>query len=118
MLRYNDPFGISLEDRYEEISNKRIGERIRNVRIAKKMTQADLGEKIGLNANRIQQYENATRKPKLSLIKQIAKALEVEPIAFLDPVLTDNIGVMYGLFEMEGCYNLKIKESGRCCYSG
>lgn len=42
------------------------------------MSQSDLGNLIGLNSNRVQQYENGARKPKLDLAKKIAAALEVD----------------------------------------
>lgn len=76
------------------------------------MSQAELGERVGLNADRIQKYENGQRRPKLSMTKQIADALDVEPAALLDPVLSSYIGAMYGLFEMEDLYDLKVSAEG------
>ena len=41
----------------------RIGDRIRQIRILKGLTQAELGEKIHLKGDRIRQYENSVRTP-------------------------------------------------------
>ena len=96
----------------EILSAKRVGRRIRAIRTehVPEMSQGDLGQLIGLNANRVQQYENGARKPKLELAQQIAAALGVETSALLDPVVSTNIGVMYGLFEMEQMFDLRLKE--------
>ena len=100
--------GESIEDFNAKNAGRRIGTRIKNIRESLNMTQAELGEKIGLNGNRIQQYETGSRKPKLDLIKQIAYALGVEPLALLDPVGTDPINLMYDLFQMEEYLDLNL----------
>ena len=100
MYVYN-PFGTSPEDFNRETAPNRVGRRIRAIRQEEGMSQGDLGEKVGLNANRIQQYENGARNPKFELCKQIAEALEVEASALLDPQVASYIGAMYAFFEME-----------------
>ena len=56
-------------DYIEETSADRIGARIREIRLARGLTQAELGDKVGLSADRVRQYETGYRKPKaLSLI--------------------------------------------------
>lgn len=115
MYVYN-PFGQSPEDFDRETAGSRIGRRIRAIRQEENMSQGELGEKVGLNANRIQQYENGARKPKFDLCKQIAEALEVEASALLDPQVTSYIGAMFAFFEMETLYDLRLKEvDGQMC---
>lgn len=115
MYAYN-PFGTAPEDFDRETAPSRIGRRIRAIRQEEDMSQGDLGEKVGLNANRIQQYENGARKPKFELCKQIAEALEVEANALLDPQVANYIGAMYAFFEMESLYDLRLKEvDGQMC---
>ena len=115
MYKYN-PFAQSPEDFDRETFGSRIGRRIRAVRIEKGMSQKELGEKVGLSANRIQQYENGARNPKLELCKQIAEALGVKTIALLDPQVANYIGAMYAFFEMETFYDLRLKEvNGQMC---
>lgn len=81
-------------------SSIRVGARIRNIRTTKGMSQGELGALVGLSADRIQKYENGARRPKLEILKEIAKALDVSPFALMDPVPWNTIGVMYTLFEL------------------
>lgn len=115
MYVYN-PFGQAFEDFDRETAGSRIGRRIRAIRTEAELSQGELGEKVGLNANRIQQYENGARNPKFELCKQIAEALEVEASALLDPQVASYIGAMYAFFEMETLYDLRLKEvDGQMC---
>ncbi len=115
MYVYN-PFGTAPEDFDRETAGSRIGRRIRAIREEADMKQAELGEAVGLNANRIQQYENGARNPKFDLCKQIAEALEVETSALLDPQVASYIGAMFAFFEMESLYDLRLKEvDGQMC---
>ena len=108
MIVVNNRFGQNPMDFNEETDADRIGDRIREIRLARGMSQADLGEKVGLNADRIQKYENGVRKPKMELLKQIAMALEVETLALTDPVVSNYLGSMYAFFEMEKYYDLNV----------
>ena len=99
-----------------ETAAERVGKRIREIRMDKGLSQAELGNRVGLTADRIQKYENGARKPKIDLLEQIATALGVEPLALLDPVQDDEIGVMYTLFALEKQYGLKIKRVDGCLY--
>ena len=89
----------------------RVGSRIRFIRKAKGLSQAELGEKVGLTADRVQKYENGIRKPKPELIQEFATALGVNRKALEDPVISDPIGALFALFEMEMLYNLKVERS-------
>ena len=85
----------------------RIGDRIKRIRNEKGMSRAELGEKVNLDQNRIQQYENGRRKPKAPLLKKIAEALSVSIFA-LDPVPTSTLGVMHIFFELEEKFNMTV----------
>ena len=74
MIVVNNPFGQDPMDFNENTSADRVGLRIREIREAQGMTQAELGEKIGLNGDRVQKYENGVRKPKADLLKKFASA--------------------------------------------
>ena len=52
----------------EESATYRIGDRIRNIRKEKGLSQADLGSLVGLSADRIQKYKNGARRPKHDLL--------------------------------------------------
>ena len=58
----------------------KIGERIKETRIAEGLTQAALGKAVGVNKSTIQRYENGKiKKIKLPVIDSIAKSLYVNP---------------------------------------
>lgn len=111
-LMVHNPFGQDAADFNEETSADRIGRRIRAIRTEKGMSQAELGQAVGLTADRIQKYENGARKPKFDMLKQFAYALGVETIALMDPVVSNYIGAMYAFFEMEDLYELEVKKEG------
>ena len=98
-------------DFYNETAAARVGHRIRKIRTEKDMTQADLGEAVGLNADRIQQYENGFRKPKAELLKKIAGALGVSTLSLVDPTTTSLVGSMYAFFELEELFKAKVEKS-------
>jgi transcriptional regulator with XRE-family HTH domain len=104
------PFGKDVADYNEETSADRIGRRIRAIRMEKGMSQAELGAAMNLSADRIQKYENGARKPKYEMLKQFAYVLGVETIALMDPIVTNYIGAMYAIFEMEHLYDLEVKK--------
>ena len=54
-----------------------IGERIKKARKDAKLTQKDLGEKIGVSGSMIGQWENDLRCPKMETLQKIASALDV-----------------------------------------
>ena len=111
MIMVKNTLGKDPMDINEESSAHRVGARIRAIRNAKGMSQAELGEKVGLNADRIQKYENGVRKPKADMLKSIADALGVSTLALADPVITNYIGAMYAMFELENTYNMKIEKT-------
>lgn len=104
------PLGQNPLDSNELTAADRVGMRIRTIRMAKGLTLSELGAKVGLNADRMQKYENGARKPKAEMLKQIAAALGVSPLALTDPVTANYIGAMYAMFELERTYNMKIEK--------
>lgn len=61
-----------------------IGQAIKENRIKKGMTQADLADKVGLATITIRQYENGTREPKLEVLRKIALSLGVSIYSLVD----------------------------------
>ena len=110
------PGGEDFDDIDEDKSAKRIGERIKRIREVREMTRAELGSYIELDQNRIQQYENGRRKPKMELLRRIAAILGVEPRALMDSTVDSYVGAMYVLFQMEENMNLKVLEKDGCYY--
>ena len=57
-----------------------VGERIKQIRKEKGLTQGDLAKRLGVSQAMITQYENHQREPKkFDTVKKIAAALEVAP---------------------------------------
>ena len=53
------------------------GEKIKNLRIEKGLTQKELGELCGMADSAIRRYENGRANPKLQTLQKIAAALNV-----------------------------------------
>ena len=60
------------------------GEKIKRIRQHRKMTQKELGDAVGLPANRIAQYEMGYRVPKTALLEKMAEALAVARESLLE----------------------------------
>ncbi len=65
-----------------------IGERIRETRKSRGLTQRELGERLGLSYQSIAQWENDLRKPKFETIQKIADALGVS-VSYLSGIEND-----------------------------
>lgn len=107
MIDINDSVGVSTMEQIESDAAARIGKRIRTIREMKHISQGELGEKVGLTADRIQKYENGARKPRQEMLITLAKALGVSVLALTDPVVDNSISLMYVLFELERKFELK-----------
>lgn len=65
---------------------KQIGERIRDIRKKKKLTQEELAWKVNKSVNFIGQIERGTKKPSVQTLKKIADALEVPIRSFFEDI--------------------------------
>ena len=66
-----------------------IGERIKQARKAKGLTQKELAEKTGLSIGTVQGYEQRKYKPKMASIEKIVSALNVPVSDLLDKPRTN-----------------------------
>lgn len=66
-----------MEKEQEEKLKKYVGNRIKEERKKKKLTQQQLGDLIGVKHNTISSYENATNAPEQDSLFKIAKALGI-----------------------------------------
>lgn len=67
-----------------------IGELIREIRKQNKLTQAQLGDRIGVGGAAIRKYELGIRKPKFDTLEIIANALNVDPFIFYLSDISDD----------------------------
>ena len=72
-------------DSFDLDRQKEIGERIRQIREAKGMTQADLSEKAGISLPRISLIELGKTEMKLSTFIRVTEALQVSADSLLRP---------------------------------
>lgn len=69
-----------------------VGEQIKKCRNENKLSQKELGEKLGVSQAMIAQYESGKRLPKLETIQKIAEALGV-PLNDLFVTKIDHLGI-------------------------
>lgn len=87
-----------------------VGERIKRTRKFRKMTQAQLGEAVGLSDVRIRQYELGNRTPKENMLRKIAKALNCNYRSLYEPTTYAADDVMFALFELDERYDMPLYE--------
>lgn len=97
-----------------------IGQRIKRIRLLRKMTQRDLGLALGFTDRtsdiRIAQYESGSRTPKEHYIEGLAYVLDVSTTALTAPDVRDDYDMMHVLFELEDKYGFRINEiNGMLC---
>ena len=64
------------------------GKKMKDIRIQKKISQRELGKRLGVSQQTIAQYERAVNVPKMETIQKIAEALEVTPADLYGEELT------------------------------
>lgn len=57
----------------QELENLKIGEEIRNLRVSKGMTQAELAEKLSTTKSAISRLENHSESVRLSTLEKVAE---------------------------------------------
>ena len=63
--------------------NKKIGQRLRELRQEKNMSQGDIAKKLGVHRSYISGIERGVRNPTVKNIEKIAEALGVGPYTLL-----------------------------------
>lgn len=58
-------------------TTRKIGKKIKEIRLSRSMTQADIAEKSKLNVNYYAKIERADVKPSIEAYERIARALKV-----------------------------------------
>ena len=72
------------------ISGETIGERIKAFRLARGMTQKELGAQMGVDQSTVRKYEAGKLNPKIETVKKIADALGVDTNALYGETKTDS----------------------------
>lgn len=91
------------------------GERIKNIRKMRGLTQKELGLAAGFESAtadiRIAQYESDNRTPKTNLLNAMADKLEVSPYALAEPQIETELSLLHTLFAIEDLYGLVIRQT-------
>lgn len=61
------------------MGNKEIGHRLRKAREAKRLTQKEVADKIGIHNSTIGKYELGEREPDFDTVKELSEIYEVSP---------------------------------------
>jgi transcriptional regulator with XRE-family HTH domain len=56
-----------------------IGDRLKNLRIRRALTQQELAERAGISSNALNRIELNKAEPHMSTLRKLAKALDVDP---------------------------------------
>ena len=104
-----------------------IGDKIKKIRTFRNMTQAELGAALGWGdkgANRLAQYETNYRVPRKDLVTEMAKILDVNPLALHEPTTMDASELMEILFWIDefnpaaiNLFQLEIYPGEKCNFS-
>ncbi len=90
-----------------------IGDKIRNIRVKRDMTQKELGLAIGFNEHtadvRMAQYESGTRSPKEAVIVKIAEVLKVNPDYLMAPAMKKTEEIIHALIYLDELNQLKME---------
>lgn len=62
-----------------------IANKIRELRVAAEMTQADLASKVGVTQNTLSRWENGEYKPKIDELEKLARAFQKPIRVFFPP---------------------------------
>ena len=90
-----------------------IGERIKQARKHRGLTQKELGMMVGFDEKtadvRIAQYESSTRTPKADMRNKLAEALNINGRYFYDSHQYAAEDIMFLLFELDDSLRLELK---------
>ena len=56
---------------------KKFGERIKELRLERKLSQMDVGAALNIDRENVRKYEKGLQEPKLSIVLKFAKVFEV-----------------------------------------
>lgn len=88
------------------------GQKIKELRQAKSLSQKELGIMSGLSEPAIRNYELGNRTPSPQQLEKIAAALNVSVYAISNPEIEDYNGVIHTLFQLEKMYGLTVGKIG------
>ena len=70
--------------RHPDAYDREVGLRVRTLRQSRRMSQNDVGERLGITFQQIQKYERGANRVGASRLQQISDALGVSPFYFFE----------------------------------
>ena len=67
-----------------------MGEKIKEFRKGRKLTQKQLAEKLGISSNLVSNWEQGLNRPGADILAELCAALEVSPSELLEVKLTED----------------------------
>ena len=86
---------------------KLMGQRIRQLRMRRGMTQRELAEASGISESSLRSFELGANFPKDAYLEKIAQALHVRPEVFEGYDITSEIQLIHTLFNLEDAFGLR-----------
>jgi len=71
--------------RHADAYDRAVGLRVRTLRLARRMSQADLGQRLGVTFQQVQKYENGANRIGAGRLQHIAEILGVPVAALFGP---------------------------------
>jgi len=91
-----------------------LGQKIKQIRLMRGLTQEELAEKAGLSGKsgsiRISQYESDKRKPNDEVIKILSEALDISPYVLISSDFSENDRFIHYLYNLESNFNIKVQD--------
>ncbi|MDM9621909.1 hypothetical protein A6U87_20445 [Rhizobium sp. AC44/96] len=72
--------------------DEEIGDRLLNIRLARGISQAELGDSLGVSFQQIQKYERGSNRMSASVLVLICKELKVSPMTLLGQFFENDDG--------------------------
>lgn len=95
-----------------EVDRRLMGQRIRELRKRRGMTQKELAEASGIGESALRSFELGARYPKDVYLSSIARALRVRPEAFEVYGIETDAQLIHALFNLEGRFGIHPKLDG------
>ncbi|MCL2716751.1 MAG: helix-turn-helix domain-containing protein [Alphaproteobacteria bacterium] len=102
----NRPTAIRARQRSAGKSDVELGKRIRLRRVELKISQAELGKKLGVSFQQVQKYEKGVNRVGASRLQQIAATLDVPVTFFYDG--DNKARTLDNLLFLDSAYSLRL----------
>ena len=90
----------------KDVDRGPVAGKIKRLREARMLTQRQLADKAGISESAMRSYELGDRNPKREVLERIAKALGVRPEYLTAPQFSNEMELMYAIFDAEDAFGV------------